>query len=52
MPLSEEVVLSLTHVLDDTFVQWGDPNEPMGHPFRTWYPLIPRSANETQETTP
>jgi hypothetical protein len=27
---------------------WGDPNKPMGHPFRTWYPLIPRSANETQ----
>jgi hypothetical protein len=26
---------------------WGDPNKPEGHPFRSWYPLIPRKTNTT-----
>ncbi len=29
---------------------WGDPNAPTNHPFRTWYPLIPRLANEGQQS--
>lgn len=23
---------------------WGDPNAPHGHPFRSWYPLLPRKT--------
>ena len=23
---------------------WGDPNAPLGHPFRNWYPLLPRKT--------
>jgi hypothetical protein len=31
---------------------WGDPNAAIGHPFRSWYPLIPRQINETQGNLP